>query len=189
MTIKYIITKDINEIIGYYDNENYHMKINDIKDNFKYGSCLFEWSMNDHIYFLAMDKDRIVGILKFKVGGSDSFGNPGFANWICFIEVMKEYRKSGISTELRRLLFKYCAKNDLNVLSSGFTVLGHMYNLKGYIKLANEYGVEYAYSDCVSFPDFRNFEGLNEDEYKAYYDEHKANWVESEKHIINNKKA
>jgi GNAT superfamily N-acetyltransferase len=191
MDITYTITENLNDVIGYYDNENYDQHINHIKDNFKYGNCFFEsgsiLSPINYMFFLAIDNDMIVGVLKFKYGGHDSLGNPGFANWVCFTEVIKEYRNKGIGYELKRMLFDYCHKNNMNILSSGFTLLGHKYSLKGYIDLAHEYGVEYCYIDCVRFPNFNNFEGLDEAEYKAYYDKHKSDWDESKQIRIINK--
>lgn len=188
--ISYHTTDCIHTLLGYYedDQKQFEITVADIKDNMKYGNALFDTEFDDHVFFVAMDNDIMIGVLKFKVGGHDSFANPGFANWICFIDVRKEYRNQGISTVLRKMLFKYCADNDLNILSSGFTVLGHMYNLKGYIRLAKKYGVEYAYKDCIGHPNFSNFEGMDETEYRAYYGQHKPDFMEMDNVVIINKK-
>jgi len=192
MPVTYHITEDIHEFFNEYYQYNYDYDkfrsiADDIEENFKYGGCLFDTGYSDHIFFVAMDGNIPVGLLKFKVGGSDSFANPGFCNWVCFISVRSEYRNKGIGTELREMLFKYCSEHDMNILSSGFTVLGHMYNLKGYIRLAKKYNVEYSYQNCVGHPNFNDFEGMDEQEYKAYYDKHVRDWSQ-ENVIINRKK-
>lgn len=187
MTLKYIITKNIHKFFNYEDCDKFRLVVEEIKADFKYGNVIFDTGYDDHVYFLAMYNDRLVGILKFKVGGMDSCFNPGFCNWVCFIEVHKDYRNKGIGKELRKRLFKYCAENGLNVLSSGFTLLGHMYNLKGYIELAKKYGVEYSYKEGVDHPNFHTYEGIDKKEYMAYYEKHKSDFGCYENIVINKK--
>lgn len=187
MPIEYIITEDVYSLFAY--DENWDSMISNLKEDFKYGDCIFDgYTMNKHIYFLAMDNDILVGVLKFKVGGSDSCSNPGFKNWICFIETRKSYRNKGISNTLKKMLFEYCQQNDMNILSSGFTLLGHKYNMRGYIELAKKYNVEYCYQDCVRFPNFNNYEGMKEKEYMEYYEKHKPDWDSMYEYITINKR-
>lgn len=186
--IKYITTDNIHKFFGCHDNYNgFKFIVSNIKNEFKYGDPLFESGYNDHIYFLAIDYNKLIGVLKFKIGGQDSCSNPGFKNWICFIEVHKNYRNQGIGKKLREMLFKHCADNNLNILSSGFTLLGHKYNLKGYIELAKKYKIEYAYKEGVGHPNFHNFEGMDEIEYKEYYEKNKPDFWYPETIIINKK--
>jgi GNAT superfamily N-acetyltransferase len=183
------MTDDLNEVIPY--NEHFSSTMTDIEEKFKYGNCFFEdsfFSKSKHIYFLAIENEKIVGIIKFKTKGEDSLSHPGFKNWICFIEVRKDYRNKGIATVLKEMLFNYCSENNLNVLSSGFTMLGYKYNLKGYIELAKKYNIEYCYCDYIRFPNFNNFEGIDETEYREYYKKYKGDWLDEKIVIINKKK-
>ena len=182
--IEYKITTDLYELLG----KDFLKKLKVAEKNFHYGVSFvepFSLGSGNLVYFVAMEDNEIVSIIKLRVGVEGS--RNGFENWICFSETHPEYRNRGLSKQLKRMVFEYCAENELSLLSSGFTVLGHKYGRPTYIALAKEFGVEYAYRDSVDFFDYSDSEGMDKDEYEVYVKKYSPGFGVSEYTIINKK--
>ena len=73
MPITYHITDNIHEFTGEFSlsYDKWEKIADKIEKNFKYGNCVFETYNKKHIFFLAMNGEDIIGILKsrlFKLG-------------------------------------------------------------------------------------------------------------------------
>ena len=125
-----------------YDNfvkkeNNYSTEgLKDLKNRIHYfdGNCT-PWNDKSKFYFLCMlDGNKIVGMIKFKVGGSYSLEYPKYNNWVSFVSVDKEYRNRGIAKQLIEKLFKFANDNNYSILQSSYSEDGNKYIKKHFGK-------------------------------------------------------
>jgi GNAT superfamily N-acetyltransferase len=134
-----------------YNNDDHMYKFSEIKERIKYfviNDIVADFGNGEHYFFIAIEDDKIVGMLKLKTGGNDSFRYADYKNWICSCCVDKEYQGQGISSELSKMMFEFAKEKDLNILTSGYTQQGFE-KLKPMFK-------RYAQLYNVDFKDDRN---------------------------------
>jgi|WetSurMetagenome_2_1015567.scaffolds.fasta_scaffold470573_2 GNAT superfamily N-acetyltransferase len=108
----------------------------------------------EHYFFTAFENDKIIGMLKLKTGGEDSYGYPGYKNWISFCSIDKDYRGKGISVILIDMLFKFAKEKNINILTSGYSDLGFYRLKKNFALYAEKYGVDFKDDrEKAEFPD------------------------------------
>lgn len=100
-----------------------------------------------HIYFCSMHKNKIVGMIKLKVGGTESLFHTGWKNWICFISILPEYQGKGISRKLIQAMFKYAKEKKLNILSSSYSNEGFIKIRKVLREESKNYSVDFLDTD------------------------------------------
>jgi GNAT superfamily N-acetyltransferase len=100
-----------------------------------------------HIYFCLMHKNKIVGMIKLKVGGTESLFHTGWKNWICFVSILPEYQGKGISRKLIQAMFKYAKEKNLNILSSGYSSEGFLKIRKVLREESKNYSVDFLDTD------------------------------------------
>lgn len=100
-----------------------------------------------NIYFCSMHKDKIVGIIKLKVGGDESLFYAGWKNWICYVSILPEYQNKGISRKLIQLMFKYAKEKKIKILSSSYTSEGFKKIRKVLREESKNFGVDFLDND------------------------------------------
>lgn len=139
---------DIYKKLINYDIENPYEKIDEIQERLSY------FNPNSHIdesiYFLAFDKEKIVGMLHIKIGGTPSIGKPDMVNWLMSLQVDKYYQNIGIASKLIEQSFQYFDKKDVsNVLISSYEEDGLKYIRHKIIK------------EALKYPHIKTVESLN----------------------------
>ena len=83
------------------------------------------WGTPNRHFIYAYDGDKIVGVLKIKLKGEDSYSAPGFCNWIDYITVDSDYKGQGVATSLIKMMFEYLKeKGETHMLASGYSTFG-----------------------------------------------------------------
>lgn len=119
----------------------------------KYGKSVFGDS-NENVYAVASDKNKIVGVLKIKINGCESYRVNGFCNWVNFITVHPSYQNQGISKQLIEMGFKWLSENGFDhILISGYSSKGFFFAKDTFRSVAIKYNLKYQDEDCISFPD------------------------------------
>lgn len=116
-----------------------NIKYYDSKDLFPY---MVTDENNYHIYFCAFNKNKIIGMLKLKVGGHSSCFHNGWKNWVCFISINEKFQSKGISRNLIKMMYKYAKQNNLNILMSGYSELGFQRIKKIFAEESKNYNVD-----------------------------------------------
>jgi len=99
-------------------NEIEKLKYFKVNDLFPYNS---KDDSHYHIYFCAFLNDKIIGMLKLKVGGESSFRYDNWKNWVCFISILPEFQGNHISRKLIQMMYQYAKEKNLNILMSGYS--------------------------------------------------------------------
>lgn len=135
-----------------YDSDNPFEELDKLEDKFKYFGDL---TGNDHeacnYFFCVIVNGDIVGVTKFKVGGSYSFSAPEYNNWISYVCVTKEHQSKGYSKIMLEGLFKFAKEHNLSVLSSGYSSEGYLRIRPRMHKLAKEFDIDFKDTDKVEF--------------------------------------
>jgi ribosomal protein S18 acetylase RimI-like enzyme len=152
ITYKIFKGEELYELCVDYNKERPYEKLDDLVERIHYfnGECSPSYGFKkdtEFNYFCAMDEDKIVGMLKFKTGGSESLWNPGYNNWVSFISVDPEYRNRGIAKKLIRMLFEFANENKYSVLQSRYSDDGLKYIKKEFNKVASEYDIDFKDSE------------------------------------------
>lgn len=149
LTFKTLEDSELYEMYIDRNTEDPWYKLDQLKtENFKYfkGENIFPYlpaSDEKHIFFCAIDNDKIIGLIKLKIGGKDSLYYPGWKNWICFIDILPEYQGNGISRKLTQMMFKYAEINSLDILTSGYTKEGFERVKKIFNEESKNYNVKF----------------------------------------------
>jgi len=112
------------------------------------------WGQPNRHFIYAYEGTKIVGVLKIKIKGEDSCGNPGFCNWVDYITVDPDYKNKGIATTLIKMMFEYLKeKGETHMLASGYSTFGFHFLRNKLNTLAKEYSINFKDEDTIGFPD------------------------------------
>jgi GNAT superfamily N-acetyltransferase len=126
-TYKVLTGTELYNYLVDYNNDDPFYKFSEIKERIKYfvsNDIVAHYGDSEHYFFIAIEDDKIIGMLKLKTGGNDSFRYTCYKNWICSCDVDKEYQGQGIASELSKMMFEFAKEKYLNILTSGYTQQG-----------------------------------------------------------------
>jgi GNAT superfamily N-acetyltransferase len=135
-----------------YDLINPWAELERLENSFRFFGDLINHDHNACNYFFCIIVDGdIIGLTKFKVGGSFSCYNPEYNNWISYVCVDKHHKSKGYSKIMLEGLFKFAKERNLSILSSGYTSEGYLRIRPRMHKLAKEFGIDFKDADKVEF--------------------------------------
>lgn len=171
ITIKILTDDMLRELFINYDLENPYEKIDVLCNEIKYLNFRWDHHSVNNVFVCAFEGEELVGVAKLKTGGCDSNSHPGQNNWIGFISVRKGHFGKGIGKILVENLFKYASQNNLQILTSGYSMRGWLHLRKHVHNYAFKYGVNLNDPETKpQFYDFESYEGFEESEYMKLVD-------------------
>ena len=93
-------------------------------------------------YFCAFDNEKIVGVLKLRVGNQGSISYPNCKNWMMHLSIDLDYQGKGYSKLLIEECMKFCKENNLDILMSGYSDIGWQRIRSNFHKFAEKYSVK-----------------------------------------------
>jgi GNAT superfamily N-acetyltransferase len=105
------------------------------------GNCMPHYTAEDtkYMWFVAKDKEEIVAMLLYKVGGMSDFQASDYNNFMMSVGVDHRYRNRGIATKLIWNLFIYAKEHNLSILQSSYSHMGGEYIKHVFEQFAEEY--------------------------------------------------
>lgn len=137
------------------DPEYTFEKFHDLENRIKYMKEVcppYSSSDERYVFFCILENEKIVGVLKLRIGKNGSFGYPECKNWMMFLSIDPERQGKGYSKILVHECMKYCNTNNLDLLMSGYTKVGWERIRKRFHEIAEKYSVNLI--DDRSGPEF-----------------------------------
>lgn len=137
--------KELYDFLTDFNLEDPWEKVKELEGRIKYFSEIMPsgYGTGEVFYFFClMDGEKIVGMLKLRVGENASLRYPDWKNWISFLSIDEGYRGRSCSKLLIEECMKFCKEENFDVLMSGYSKLGWERLRANFRKYADKYSVK-----------------------------------------------